>query len=167
MQTNVRKLLLILTVVVLAGVVDVQAGPYEDAFAAYQSGEYEAAAKFYRLLAEEGSSYAQRALGIMYDMGQGLPQDFAEAMKWYRRAADQGDALAQNNVGLLHFTGSGVPQNYVEAYKWLTLALANATDEDGRYLAASNREVVAAKMTAGQIAQAEKLATEWTRKAEH
>jgi len=166
MQTKARKLLLIL-IVVLASVVTVRAGPYEDAFVAYQRGDYVEAMKFYRLLAEGGSSYARRALGIMYDMGQGVPRNFAEAMKWYRRAADQGDAQAQNNVGLLLFTGSGVPQNYVEAYKWLTLALANATDEDGRYLAATNRELVAAKMTAGQIDQAEKLAAEWTPKAEH
>jgi TPR repeat protein len=75
----------------------------------------------YRLLADQGDPYAQCALRIMYDKGQGVPHDYVEAMKWCRRAADQGDALAQNNVGLLHLNrvvgsahaGSG-PSNSVQ-----------------------------------------------------
>jgi uncharacterized protein len=83
--------------------------PYEDAFTAYDQGDYATAISIYRTLADQGDPYAQRALGIMYDMGRGVPQDYVEAMKWYRRAADQGDALAQNNLGLLDFNGEGVP----------------------------------------------------------
>ena len=32
--------------------------------------------------AESGDAESQLALGIMYDFGQGVPQNFAEALKW-------------------------------------------------------------------------------------
>ncbi len=37
-------------------------------------------------LAEQGNPTAQYRLGVMYDSGYGVAQDYAEAMKWYRRA---------------------------------------------------------------------------------
>ena len=38
-------------------------------------------------LAEQGNPTAQYRLGVMYDSGFGVAQDYAEAMKWYQRAA--------------------------------------------------------------------------------
>jgi uncharacterized protein len=35
---------------------------------------------------------AQYNLGVMYAIGQGVPEDDAEAVKWYRKAAEQGHA---------------------------------------------------------------------------
>lgn len=43
-----------------------------------------------RPLAEQGNAGAQNRLGIMYEKGQGVPQDHAAAVKWYRKAAAQG-----------------------------------------------------------------------------
>jgi hypothetical protein len=63
-------------------------------------GDYGTATSIYRMLADQGGPYAQRALGLMYDMARGVPQDYVEAMRWYRRAADQGDALAQRPLAL-------------------------------------------------------------------
>jgi uncharacterized protein len=163
---NTAKTLFAVLIAIFALVSATRAGPYEEAFAAYDRGDYATAIPIYRLLADQGDAYAQRALGIMYDMGQGVPQDYVEAMKWYRRAADQGDALAQNNAGLLHLNGSGVPQNYIQAYMWLSLAAANALDKDGRDLAARNRELAASRMTPAEIGEAKKLAAEWRPKLE-
>ncbi len=39
-------------------------------------------------LAEQGNATAQYRLGVMYDGGFGVAQDYAEAMKWYRLAAE-------------------------------------------------------------------------------
>ena len=50
-----------------------------------------------RVAAEAGLVDAQFNLGGMYDVGLGVPQDYAEAAKWYGRAAEQGDARAQLN----------------------------------------------------------------------
>ena len=122
--------------------------------------DYQEAVKWYRLAAEQGDAYAQHDLGVMYANGQGVPQDYQEAVKWYRLAAEQGDASAQYNLGIRYANGEGVPQDYVQAHKWLNLAASRTTPEkaeDNR----SVRDKVAEKMTASQVAEAQRLAREW------
>ena len=48
-----------------------------------------------KALADQGHAAAQFNLGIMYDNGEGVPENDAEAVKWYRKAADQGHSDAQ------------------------------------------------------------------------
>ncbi|EQD66988.1 Sel1 domain protein repeat-containing protein, partial [mine drainage metagenome] len=60
--------------------------------AAYRSGEYATALADFRAAAGKGVAEAQFGLGLMYDKGHGVPQNYAEALKWYRRAAQQGYA---------------------------------------------------------------------------
>jgi S1-C subfamily serine protease len=72
--------------------------------------------------AEKGDVQAQTTLGIMYDLGQGVPQNFTEALKWYKLAAARSNAVAQNNLGVMYLIGEGVPQNYFEASKWIQLS---------------------------------------------
>jgi TPR repeat protein len=38
---------------------------------------------------------AQNNLGVKYENGEGVPQDYKEAMKWYRLAIEQGLGIAQ------------------------------------------------------------------------
>ena len=64
-----------------------------------ERGNHEAALRTFRLLAEKGDAVAQFKLGVMYDRGENVPQDFAEAVKWYRVAAEQGHAEAQLALG--------------------------------------------------------------------
>jgi TPR repeat protein len=68
--------------------------------------------------AEKGDAKAQFVLGLKYDTGKGVPQDYAEAAKWYRKAAEQGYAEAQFNLGTMYDVGRGVRQDYAEAAKW-------------------------------------------------
>jgi len=68
--------------------------------------------------ANKGDAAAQFNLGVMYDEGDGVPEDDAEAVKWYRKAADQGLAEAQSNLGLMYANGKGVPEDDAEAVKW-------------------------------------------------
>ena|GEM_PF-3572907 len=79
---------------------------------------YTQAAFWYRKAADQGDADAQDALGVLYDDGRGVPQDYAEAAFWYRKAADQGDADAQDALGVLYDDGRGVPQDYAEAALW-------------------------------------------------
>lgn len=83
----------------------------------------------WRKLANEGNANAQYNLGLMYDRGQGVPQDHAEAVRWYRLAAEQGSAAAQLNLGVKYGNGQGVPQDFAEAVRWYRLAAeqGNAT----------------------------------------
>ena len=109
------------------------AEPFEDATKAYNRGDYETAYRLIKPLAEQGLPEAQVNLGLMYDRGQGVPQDYAEALKWYRKAAEQGNAKAvkwcrkaaeqgnaeaQYNLGIMYDKRLGVPQDYAEAVKW-------------------------------------------------
>jgi TPR repeat protein len=73
-------------------------------------------------LAESGNVEAQFNLGLMFDQGQGVPQNYTEAAKWYRKAAEQGHADAQYFLGTMYIQGQGVPQNYTEATTWLKKA---------------------------------------------
>ena len=114
------------------------------------------AVKWYRLAADQGNARAQDNLGLMYANGQGVPQNNAEAAKWYRLAAVQGYARAQYNLGVMYANGQGVPEDNVQAHKWFNLAGAGG-DEDGR----KNRDIVAKVMTPAQIAEAQRLASEW------
>jgi TPR repeat protein len=106
----------------LSSAAPVAAGPGEDAVAAYARGDYATALRLLRPLAEQGDAQAQYNLGVLYDNGQGVPQDDAEAVKWYRKAAGQGEARSQNNLANMYATGQGVPQNYAEAVNWFRKA---------------------------------------------
>jgi uncharacterized protein len=139
------------------------AGPLEDAWAAYLRGDYATALQLWRPRAAQGVSLAQNNLGLMYYNGQGVPQDYGEAAKWYRLAAEQGNAQAQSNLASMYYSGEGVSQDYVQAYMWVSLAASrfppSATED--REQAARHRDIVASKMTAAQIAEAQKQAREW------
>jgi uncharacterized protein len=98
------------------------AGPFEDAKAAHDRGDYATALRLVRPLAEQGNADAQYNLGVMYDHGTGVAQDYREAMKWYRLAAAQGNPAAQHGLGFMYVYGRGVSQDYKEASKWFRLA---------------------------------------------
>jgi clan AA aspartic protease (TIGR02281 family) len=91
----------------------------------------------------------------MYEVGDGVPQDYKLAVKWYRLAADQGNASAQTNLGFMYEIGKGVPQDLVQAHLWFNLAAANGKNV-GQY-----RDDIARMMTQDQIAEAQRLSREW------
>jgi TPR repeat protein len=126
--------------------------------------DYVEAVQWYRRAADQGLAEAQFNLGLKYNNGQGVAQDYTEAAKWYRKAADQGFSTAQFNLGLRYVNGKGVVQDCVQAHVWTNLAAAHANDDDGRRYA-SIRDRVAAKMNDTQIADAQRFAACWYRKA--
>jgi uncharacterized protein len=68
--------------------------------------------------AAQGNAKAQFFLGLMYNKGEGVTQDYAQAAKWYEKAATQGNAKAQVLLGTLYYNGEGVTQDYAQAAKW-------------------------------------------------
>ena len=119
MRNLVRSIVLLLALGLSEPVL---AGPLEDARAAYVKQDYATALRLFRPLADQGDAEAQSMLGLMYDVGRGVPHDHAQALKWYRLAADRGNAWAQFNLGLMYDNGRGVPQDYAQAVKWYRLA---------------------------------------------
>ena len=69
-------------------------------------------------LANQGFATAQYDLGVMYNNGKGVRQDYAKAHNWYLKAASQGNATAQNNLGVMYSDGQGVRQDYAKAHDW-------------------------------------------------
>ena len=72
--------------------------------------------------AEAGDAEAQLNLGLSYQFGTDVAQNFREAARWYRLAASQDDAQAQCNLGWCYDRGMGVEQDHSEAVKWFRLA---------------------------------------------
>jgi TPR repeat protein len=93
-------------------------GELEDATAAYGRGEYAAALRQLRPLAESGNATAQNNLGVIYFKGEGVAKDLKEAEKWYRMAAEQGHPAAQSGLGLIKL----MSKDYKEAAKWIQLS---------------------------------------------
>jgi TPR repeat protein len=125
--------------------------------------DFAEAARWCRAAAEADIAEAQCRLGDMHIKGQGVSQDYTEAAKWCRSAAQKGDAMAQMRLGALYYNGQGVPRDYVQAQMWLNLAAAGfpSSKAESQSRATSLCEIVAAKMTDTQIAQAQHLAREW------
>jgi hypothetical protein len=90
--------------------------------AAYQRGNYAAAMRLLRPLADEGDARAQAVVALMYYHGRGVRQNDPEAAKWFRLAADQGDVAAQFNLGVMYSEGQGLPQDSTQAAEWYRLA---------------------------------------------
>ena len=119
---------------------------------------------WYRKAADRGNAKAESALGSLYEKGQGVPKNYSEAAAWYAKAADQGDTDAQYILGDMYAEGKGVPQDLVQAHMLFDLAVSGPPDATYHDMAASTRDLIAAKMTPDQIAEAERLAKERTLK---
>jgi TPR repeat protein len=52
--------------------------------------------KWWKAASKQEDTRAQRWLGLMYAMEEGVPLDYKTALKWHKLAAEQGDAYAQS-----------------------------------------------------------------------
>jgi len=150
------------------------AGPVENSDSSHGRSVYSAADLLQRLNqdADQGSPLAQYVLGVMYQLGEAVPQDNTEAVKWLRRAADQGLAVAQFALGEMYALGRGVPEDPVSAHMWFDLSethaihIAGAQAEKLARDAQEIRDALERKMSPAQIAKAHELAKEWKPKPE-
>ena len=93
--------------------------------AAYASGRFVDAARLWTVRAEAGDPRAEFGLGILYDLGQGVPRDPRAAYQWYSRAALAGLPDAAFNAAALCDTGDGVPRDASLAASWYARAAAH------------------------------------------
>jgi hypothetical protein len=92
----------------------------------------------------------------LYLDGHGVPQSTSEAANWFRRAAEQDYMLAQHNLGAMYGSGQGVKRDYVQAYKWLNICAAK-----GNTGCMTQRDLIAKKLKAAQLSEAQRLATDF------
>ena len=95
---------------------------YKDIQAVREKEGNKAAFTLLKQLAEQGDSYAQFNLGVMYDKGEGTTKNYIQAFNWYKKAAEQGNAQAQCNLGNMYRYGIGIPKNYMQAFNWFKMA---------------------------------------------
>lgn len=95
---------------------------YDEGYVAYGRGDYAAALRYWRTEAERGNASAQHNLSLLYDRGDGVPQNFEEALKWTKAAAEQGNHAAQLRLGMMYADGRGVKRDPAEAAKWFQLS---------------------------------------------
>jgi uncharacterized protein len=72
--------------------------------------------------ARSGNADSQFELGVLYENGEDVPQDFKQAVIWYRKAAEQGDSDAQYSLGFAYCYGQGIPRDFSQASEWFRKA---------------------------------------------
>jgi len=87
-----------------------------------RSSNSEKAFKWYKMAAEQGHESAQLNLGVIYNQGLGVEQDFKQAAIWYEKAAKKKNSKAQLNLGILYDLGKGVNKDIVKASELYKLA---------------------------------------------
>ena len=91
----------------------------------FRQGRFAEAFLEWRRAADSGDARGALYVGVLYDAGLGVGQDYAQALAWYRRAAEAGNATGMFNVGVMYDAGKGVPPDPRQAAAWYARAAAN------------------------------------------
>lgn len=116
-------------------------------------GKYKTCLGLIRPDAENGNSTAQVYLGMMYQDGKGVLQNYQSAFKWVELSAKQGNRFGHLRFGRLFRDGIGTRKDLVRAHMWFNLSAHNG-DERGR----SSRRKVEKLMTSSEVQNAQELA---------
>lgn len=143
-------------VILLCAALPARADEFYVGLVAFNTGDFSAAERIWRPLAEQGNGNAQSGLGLLYYRGQGIARDYGQAREWFWRAAGRKVVQAQMFLSLIYYHGNGVPANNVLAYMWADIALANGHSEAQEF-----RDFVGQTLSHQEITQAWDLATEW------
>lgn len=108
-----------------------------DAWTAYNIGDYKKTLRIIQPLANNGNPRAQTMLGRCYENGLGVEQDPAVAAQWFQLAAEQNYAEAQLLLAYCYEIGSGVPKNPMEVMNLMTRA-AEAGNPEAQFNLAIN-----------------------------
>ena len=123
--------------------------------------DFEGAAAWFRRAAAQGNVDAAYALGRLHYEGFIVPRDTAEMLSALAGAARQGDARALVTLGVVYEYGlDNIDPDLTQALKWYDLAAGRGVVQlDAKIEKLSRR--VRDKMTAAQIAEAQRLAQAW------
>ena len=113
--------------------------------------------------AEQGETWAQLSLGLMYTEGDGTPQNYKEAKYWLTGSAEQRNTWAQFSLGLMYANGHGIPQDNKRAYAWFNL-IVPSNDIVLKENAKKARSDSASQLTPQELAEAQALSEEYYQK---
>jgi len=124
------------------------------AYAEFKMGNYPLARRMWENTTGRGRGEANFNLGILHELGKGVPVSLPKAAEHYRLAAQLGSRAGAYQMGLMHFTAPElVPRE--EATRWLAEAALEG-DEDARQLLASMQAEQPDPLTEVRVALAEK-----------
>ena len=61
---------------------------------------------------------AQFLLGIRYETGDGVKENYSEALRLWKLAGNNGDEFAQDRLGRVYYQGKGVVENFAKSASW-------------------------------------------------
>ncbi|PIF08393.1 TPR repeat protein [Janthinobacterium sp. 13] len=90
--------------------------------AAFNRGDFATAVVKWRASAEAGCAASQHEMGMLYEAGKYIPQDYQQAKHWFELAAGNGSQGGMNSLGYMYDNGQGLPVDLVVAAKWYAKA---------------------------------------------
>ncbi len=84
---------------------------------------------------------------------------YESAFKRFGKLSAKGSAISQYHLGLMYLKGLGVLQDFCRAHLWLNMA-----SSQGHKKARAQLEKLTKRMSAHQVAEAQKLARVWATK---
>lgn len=94
----------------------------EDGRRAYDAGHFTDAMGIWSELSRQGNAEAEFGMGLLYDLGNGMPENADLAFSYYKMAAEAGLPAAEFNVGAMYDSGRGVAQSSRNAALWYAKA---------------------------------------------
>jgi TPR repeat protein len=94
---------------------------------AIRAKDYKSAIEQLEVMTKQQHPEAEFLMGMMYEYGRGVEQDFVKAANWFRRSAEQGNVAAQTNLALLYVNGKAGKTDYKEAVRLLEKAAATGS----------------------------------------
>lgn len=127
---------------------------------AYQHGigvnqDLSEAFRWYSEASKGGDADAAMEVGLALYEGRGVIQDYYKGAERLEHAAKCGLSQAQYHLGNAYSTGQGVRKDLAQAYMWLNVAAS--TPAGALVPAAERRDLLAAQMTAEQVAEAQRM----------
>ena len=115
---------------------------------------------WFRKAADQGNTDAQNGLGVMYSTGHGARRTM-RGRKVVSQSSTPGEANAQYNLGIGYAEGRGISRDYAQADLWFNLAASLAKDAKTRDDATHNRDFIAKRLNSAELAEAQRMASEW------
>ena len=121
-EMALRWLRIMLIAILTIFAAPVSADDLNDGFVKLSEDKPEEAIKLWAPLAESGDKVAQASLGLLYQTGQGAPQDQLRAVQLFKRSARQGYPFAFTALANSYYEGLGVQKSLKKALHWFLLS---------------------------------------------
>jgi TPR repeat protein len=116
------------------------------------------AAVYFEKAALRGDDRAMLNLGVMYEVGRGVPKDDLQSIRWILDSAESGNTRGQYQLALRFEVGHGMEPNLVLAHMWLVLATTAGSPAATFRMASLER-----RLSREQIGIGRRMARNWAK----